>query len=85
MTDSQNSLKTSRRFDKNQPNEIFSHLSEQPSKGTFLKPEMLKNHSKDRKGKEKRKEREEGKEEKKKTSNSCTLRFIIAILEIVFG
>ena len=41
-------------------------MSEKPSKGTFLKPEMLKNHSKDRKGKEKRKEREEGKVEKKK-------------------
>ena len=66
-------LKTSRRFDKNQPNEIFSHLSEKPSKGTFLKPEMLKNHSKDRKGKEKRKEREEGKEEKKKQAIAALL------------
>ena len=73
MTDSQNSLKTYRRFDKNQPYEIFSHLSEKPSKGRFLKPEMLKNHSKDRKGKEKTKEREEGKEEKKKQAIAALL------------
>ena len=34
---------------------------------------MLKNHSKDRKGKEKTKEREEGKEEKKKQAIAALL------------
>ena len=58
----------------NQRNEICSHLSEKTSKGTFLKPEKLQNHSNERKGKEKKKERGEGKEEKKK-SNGCTLSF----------
>ena len=54
------------RFFENQPNEICSHLSEKASKGTFLKPEKLQNHSNEGKGKEKKKERGEGKEEKKK-------------------
>ena len=48
-------------------------------------PEMLKNHSKDRKGKEKKERARRRKGGEEKTSNSCTLRFIIAILEIVFG
>ena len=53
-------------FLRNQPNEICSHLSEKASKGTFLKPEKLQDHSNElRKRKEKKKERREGKEEKK--------------------
>ena len=65
-------------------NEIGSHLSEKASKGRFLKPEKLQNHTNEEKGKEKpkepgegkekKKERGEGKEEKKK-SNGCTLSF----------
>ena len=62
------------RFFENQPNEICSHLSEKASKGRFLKPEKLQNHSNEGKGKEKKKERGEGKEEKKK-SNDYTLSF----------
>ena len=63
------------RFFENQPNEIWSHLSEKASKaGTFLRPEKLQNHSNEEKGKEKKKERREGKEEKKK-SNGYTLSF----------
>ena len=62
------------RFFENQPNEICSHLSEKASKGRFLKPEKLQNHSNEGKGKEKKKERGEGKEEKKK-SNGYTLSF----------
>ena len=58
----------------NQPNEICSHLTEKASKGRFLKPEKLQNHSNEGKGKEKEEERGEGKEEKKK-SNGCTLSF----------
>ena len=54
------------RFFENQPNEICSHLSEKASKGRFLKPEKLQNHSNEGKGKEKKKERGEGKEEKRK-------------------
>ena len=54
------------RFFENQPNEICSHLSEKASKGRFLKPEELQNHSKEGKRKEITKERGEGKEKKKK-------------------
>ena len=49
----------------NQPNEICSHLSEKASKGRFLKPEKLQNHSNEGKGKE----------EKKKKKKCCTLSF----------
>ena len=62
----------SNRFFENQPNEIFSHLSEKASKGKFLKPEKLQNHGNKGKGKEKKKERGEGKEEKKKKEWSHT-------------
>ena len=64
----------SSRFFENQPNEICSHLSEKASKGRFLKPEKLQNHSNEGKGEEKKKERGEGEEEKKK-SNDCTVSF----------
>ena len=56
----------SSRFFENQPNEICSHLSEKASKGRFLKPEKLQNHSNEGKRKEITKERGEGKEKKKK-------------------
>ena len=56
----------SSRFFENQPNDICSHLSEKASKGRFLEPEELQNHSNEGKGKEKKKARGEGKEEKKK-------------------
>ena len=69
----------------NQPNEICSHLTEKASKGRFLKPEKLQNHSNEGKGKEKEEERGEGKEEKKKKAMVALLVFIIATLEIVFG
>ena len=46
--------------------EICKHLSEKASKGRFLKPEKIRNHSNERKGKEKKKKRGEGKEEKRK-------------------
>ena len=65
----------SSRFFENQPNEICSHLRDKASKGTFLKPEKLQNHSNEEKGKEKKKERGEGKEEKKEKSSGCTLSF----------
>ena len=48
------------------PNKIFSHVSEKVSKGMFLKPEKLQNHSNEGKGKEKKNEWGEGKEEMKK-------------------
>ena len=49
------------RIFENQPYEICSQLSEKASKGRFpsLKPKKLKNHCKERKGKEKKKERGE--------------------------
>ena len=42
-------------------NEICSHLSEKASKGRFLTPEKLQNHSNEKKGKEEKKERGEEK------------------------
>ena len=56
----------SSRFFENQPNEMYSHLSEKASKGRFRKPEKLQNHRNERKGKEKKKERGGRKEEKRK-------------------
>ena len=50
------------------------------SKGRFLKPEKLQNHSNERKGKEKKKERGE-----EKKAMVTLLVIIIATLEIVFG
>ena len=72
-------------FFENQPNEIWSHLSEKVSKGRFLKSEMLQNYRNEGKGKEKKKQRGEGKEEKKKKAMATLVVFIIATLEIVFG
>ena len=59
---------TSIRFYENQPNDICSHLSEKASKGKFIKPEKLQNHSNEEKEKEKkeRARRRKGREEKKK-------------------
>ena len=45
-------------------------MSEKASKGRFLKPEKLQNHSNEEKGKDKKKERGEGKK-----SNGCALSF----------
>ena len=58
----------------NQPNEICSHLSEKASKGRFLKPEKLQNHSNEGKGKEEKKSEEKERRGRKK-SNGCTLSF----------
>ena len=71
------------RFFENQPNEICSHLSEKPSKGRFLKPDKLQNHTNEGKGKEKkeRARRKKGGEEKK--AMVALLVFIMATLEIV--
>ena len=55
-------------------------MSEKASKGRFLKPEKLQNHSNERKGKEKKKERGE-----EKKAMVTLLVIIIATLEIVFG
>ena len=60
-------------------------MSEKASKGRFLKPEKLQNHSNEGKGKEKEEGRGEGNEEKKKKSNAALLVFIIATLEIVLA
>ena len=74
----------SSRFFENQPNEICRLLSEKASKGRFLGPYKLQNHTNEGKGKEKKKEREERKGGEEKKTNGCTLSFIIATLEI-FG
>ena len=63
------------------PNKNFSCLSEKTSKGMFLKPEELQNHSNEEKGKEKKKEWGEGKEEMKKRAMVALLVFVIATLE----
>ena len=59
-------------------------MSEKASKGRFLKPEKLQNHSNEGKGKEKTKEPGEGKEKKKKKSNGCTLSFYNSYFECSF-
>ena len=59
---------------------MCGHLSEKVSKGRFLKPENLQNHSNEVKGKGKKKEEEEGKEEMKKKAMVVLLVFIIATL-----
>ena len=46
----------SNRFLENHPNEICSYLTEKASKGRFLKPDELQNHSNEGKGKEEKKE-----------------------------
>ena len=74
----------SSRFFENQPYAICSHFSEKASKGTFLKPEKLQNHSNKGKEKEKKKEQGEGKEERKKAMVALLV-FIMATLEIVFA
>ena len=57
-------------------------MSENASKGRFLKPEKLQNHSNEGKGKEKKKEQGEGKEEKKKSNGKIALSvFVVATLE----
>ena len=75
---------TSIRFYENQPNDICSHLSEKASKGKFIKPEKLQNHSNEEKEKEKkeRARRRKGREEKKKKTMVALLVFIMATLEI---
>ena len=82
----------SSRFFENQPNEICSHLSEKASKGRFLKPEKLQNHSNEGKGQQKKKERGEEEEEEEEEEEAeaaaamvSLLVYIIATLEIVFG
>ena len=60
-------------------------MSEKASKGRFLNPEKLQNHSNEEKGKEKKKEQGEGKEEKKIKAMVALLVFIMAALEIGFG
>ena len=59
-------------------------MCEKASKGTFLKPEILQNHSNVGKGekKEKKEEREEGREEKKKAMVALLV-FIITTLEFL--
>ena len=59
-------------------------MSEKASKGRFLKPEKLQNHTNEGKGKEKTKEPGEGKEKKKKKSNGCTLSFYNSYIEHSF-
>ena len=55
----QNSLETPSRFYENQPHGICRHLSEKASKGKFLGPDKLQNHTNEGKGKEKKKGQEE--------------------------
>ena len=68
----------------NQPNDICGHLSEEASKGRFLKPDKLQNHSNEGKGR-KRKSDGKVKEEKRNKAMAAFFVFIIATLELVFG
>ena len=58
-------------------------MSEKASKGRFLGPYKLQNHSNEGKGKEKKRKRGEGKEEKRerKKSNGFTLSFTLRPLK----
>ena len=56
-------------------------MSEKASKGRFLNPEKLQNHSNERKGKEKEKERVRRREK----AMAALLVFMMATLGIVFG
>ena len=53
-------------------------------KRRFLKPEKLQDHSNEEKERRKRKSEEKERRRREK-SNGCTLSFIMATLEIVFG
>ena len=65
-----------RRFFENQPNEICSHLSEKPSKGRFLIPDKLQNHTNEGKGKERKKRKSQEEEwRRREKNNGCTLGF----------
>ena len=66
----------------NQPYDVCGHLSEEASKGRFLKPDKLQNHSNEGKGR-KRKRKSDGKvkEEKRKKAMAALFVFIIATLE----
>ena len=57
---------------------MSSHFSEKASKGSFLKPDNVQNHSNEGQGK--KEERGEGKK-----AMVALLVFIMATLEIVFG
>ena len=59
-------------------NEIYSHLSEKASKGRFLKPEKLQNHSNEGKGKEKKKEG--GDQERRRTKNKAMVALLVFIM-----
>ena len=61
-------------------------MSEEASKGRFLKPDKLQNHSNEGKGR-KRKRKSDGKvkEEKRNKAIAAFFVFIIATLELVFG
>ena len=72
-------METPSRFYENQPNGICRHLSEKASKGKFLGPDKLQNHTNEGKGKEKKKG-----EEEKRAMVALSV-FIMATLEIVFG
>ena len=66
----------------NQPYDVCGHLSEEASKGRFLKPDKLQTHSNEGKGR-KRKRKSDGKvkEEKRKKAMAALFVFIIATLE----
>ena len=70
----------------NQPYDVCGHLSEEASKGRFLKPYKFQNHSNEGKGR-KRKRKSDGKvkEEKRNKAMAAFFVFIIATLELVFG
>ena len=70
----------SNRFFENQPNEICSHLSEKASKGRFLEPEKLQNHSNEAKGKSEERERR-----RREKSNGYTLSFYNGYFGVHFG
>ena len=64
-----------RRFFENQPNEICCHLSKKASKGGFLGPDKLQNHTYERKGKQKKKKSEKKERRRREKSSGCFFSF----------
>lgn len=64
----------------NEPNEVWSHLSERGRRDRVFLPGKLENHTSDRKGKEKKKREEEGEEDTK-----AMFALLLATLNILFG
>ena len=72
-------------FFENQPNEIWSHLSEMCQKAGFLSPRCSKITETKEKERRKRNSEEKERRRREKKAMAALVVFIIGTLEIVFG